>query len=54
MLFEAHCMSFPLYRTLIIQLCQGKYSFPFYGTFKEPLTEFATICDHFLRVQVKI
>ncbi len=23
-----------MYRTLIIQLCQGKYSFPFYGTFK--------------------
>ncbi len=34
MVFEAHCMSFP-YRTLIIQLCQGKYSFPFYGTFKK-------------------
>ncbi len=23
-----------MYRTLIIQLCQGKDSFPFYGTFK--------------------
>ncbi len=23
-----------MYRTVIIQLCQGKYSFPFYGTFK--------------------
>ncbi len=33
MVFEAHCMSF-LYRTLIIQLCQDKDSFPFYGTFK--------------------
>ncbi len=32
MVFEAHCMSFP-YRTLIIQLCQDKHSFPFYGTF---------------------
>ncbi len=31
MVFEAHSMS---YRTLIIQLCQGKYSFLFYGTFK--------------------
>ncbi len=26
MVFEAHSMSFP-YRTLIIQLCQSKYSF---------------------------
>ncbi len=34
MVFEAHCMSFP-YRTLIIQLCQDKHSFPFYGTFKK-------------------
>ncbi len=33
MVFEAHCISFP-YRTLIIQLCQGKDSFPFYDTFK--------------------
>ncbi len=23
-----------MYRTVIIQLCQGKDSFPFYGTFK--------------------
>ncbi len=23
-----------MYKTLIIQLCQGKDSFPFYGTFK--------------------
>ncbi len=38
MVFEAHCMSFPCTElipcTVIIQLCQGKYSFPFYGTFK--------------------
>ncbi len=34
MVFEAHGMSFPCTRTLIIQLCQGKDSFPFYGTFK--------------------
>ncbi len=33
MVFEAHCISSP-YRTLIIQLCQDKDSFPFYGTFK--------------------
>ncbi len=33
MVFEAHGMSFP-YRTIIIELCQDKDSFPFYGTFK--------------------
>ncbi len=42
MVFEAHCMSFP-YRTLIIQLCQDKDSFPFYGTFnfkaQQPLNQ---------------
>ncbi len=27
-----------MYKTLIIQLYQGKYSFPFYGTFKYDLT----------------
>ncbi len=34
MVFEAHNMSFSMYRTLIIQLCQGKYSFTLSGTFK--------------------
>ncbi len=33
MVFEAHCMSFPCTDVLIIQLCQGKDSFPFYDTF---------------------
>ncbi len=32
MVFEVHCV-ISMYRTLIIQLCQGKDSFPFYGTF---------------------
>ncbi len=36
--FEAHCMSFPC-TTLIIQRCQGKYSFPFYGTFKYDISK---------------
>ncbi len=28
-----------MYRTVNIQLCQGKYSFPFYGTFKYSFSE---------------
>ncbi len=35
MVFEAHGMSFLMYRTLIIRLCHGKDSFPFYGTFNK-------------------
>ncbi len=35
MVFEAHSMSFLMYRTLIIRLCHGKDSFPFYGTFNK-------------------
>ncbi len=39
MVSEAHCMSFP-YRTVIIELCQGKDSFSFYGTFNTFLFRF--------------
>ncbi len=34
MVFEAHSV-ISMYSTVIIQLCQGKYSFPFYGNFKK-------------------
>ncbi len=34
MVFEAHCTYvISMNRTLIIQLCQDKHSFPFYATF---------------------